>query len=269
MRLYGMRKFQAQKDLHRPETGRSFSVQFHLLGRVPFDEFLAFQRRLVYEASGQDDGRITVLLCEHPALITVGRTGSRRHIRLTSRQLRERRLEVRWVSRGGGCILHGPGQISVYPIVPLRWHGWTVGEYLRRLRWALIQTMDQLAVRHEIKGRPAGIWGRSGQLAAWGVAVRNWVTSHGAYVNVNPVMTQYPFVDVIDPDGTERGEKSTMGCLLAERRQAVTSPGVRARLIPLLAAALGTEQYHLITGHWLLGRRSSEESRHYAAAGQP
>lgn len=248
-----MPRFRAQRNVSELETSNSFSVQFHLLGTVPFDEFLAFQRRLVYEAGGQDDGRITVLLCEHPRLITVGRTGSRRHIRLTGRQLRERHLEVRWVSRGGGCILHGPGQISIYPIVPLRWHGWTVGEYLRRLRSALIRTMDQLAVRHELKGWPRGIWGRSGQLAGWGVAVRDWVTSHGAYVNVNPAMTQYPFVDVIDPRTTKQGEKSTMGCLFAERRQAMTPPGVRATLIPLLAAALGTEEYHLMTGHWLLG----------------
>lgn len=259
-----MPRFHTQKDLHRPGTAGAFGVQFHLLGRVAFDEFLAFQRRLVHEASGQDNGRITVLLCEHPALITVGRTGSRRHIRLTGRQLRDRRLEVRWVGRGGGCILHGPGQISVYPIVPLRWHGWTVREYLRRLRLALTETIDELGVRHEIKGRPAGIWGRSGQLAGWGVAVRNKVTSHGAYVNVNPVMTHYHFVDVVDPRSTQPGEKSTMGCLLAERRQAVTSSRTRATLIPRLAAALGTEQYHLMTGHWLWGRRSSGESRHYA-----
>ena len=102
----------------------------------------------MYEAGGQDDGRITVLLCEHPALISVGRTGSRGHIRLTNEQLRMRQLEVRWVSRGGGCVLHGPGQIAVYPIVPLRWHGWTVGDYCGGSGRHSHAHLDELAVRH-------------------------------------------------------------------------------------------------------------------------
>lgn len=250
-------------DFDGADDATRFSVQFHLLGTVPFDDILALQRRLVYEAGGREDGQITVLLCEHPALISVGRIGSRGHIRLTSEQLRNRRLEVRWISRGGGCVLHGPGQIAVYPIVPLRWHCWLVGDYLRRLRSALESTLDRLAVRYHSDCQRIGFWGRSGQLANWGIAVRNWITSHGAFVNVNPRMTHYSFVDVVDPLSVERGEKSTMGCLFAERRQAMSVPKVRATLIPELAAAFGTERYHLITGHPLLKetRRTHLESR--------
>lgn len=256
-----------QPHLYSGDSAASFSVQFHLLATVPFDDFLALQRRLVYEAGEQDDGRITVLLCEHPSLISVGRMGSRGHIRLSNEQLRTRRLEVRWVGRGGGCLLHGPGQIALYPIVPLRWHGWTVGDYLQRLRSALTRTLDELAVRHWSFGEGIGMWGRSGQLASWGVAVRNWVTCHGAYVNVNPVMTQFAFVDVVDPLAATSGQKTTMGCLFAERRRAMSVAKVRATLIPNLAVAFGTERYHLITGHPLLTARGRPhlESRHYAS----
>ena len=256
-----------QPDFHLSDDRASFAVQFHLLGIVPFDTFLKIQRRLVYEAGGYDDGRITVLLCEHPALISVGRAGSRGHVRLTSEQLRKRQLEVRWVSRGGGCVLHGPGQIAVYPIVPIQWHGWTVGDYLGRLRSALLGTFDQLAVRSETVAVQHGIWGRSGQLATWGVAVRNWITCHGAFVNVNPMMTHYPFVDTVEPLAAKRGQKSTMGSLFAERRRAMTIPKVRATLIPNLATAFGTERYHLITGHPLLTkpRRPHLESQYRAS----
>ncbi len=262
-----MPKFPVQPDLHVAGNAAPFSVQFHLLGTVPFPDFLVLQRRLVYEAGGHDDGRITVLLCEHPPLISIGRGGSRGHIRLTNEQLRLRQLEVRWVSRGGTCILHGSGQIALYPIVPLTWHGWSVGEYLRRLHVALTSTFDELRVRHESDASSSGIWGRSGQLACCGVAIRHWITSYGAYVNVNPQMTHYPFVDVMDPLKATPGQKTTMGCLFAERRQAMSVPKVRATLIPHLAAALGTERYHLITGHPLLDntRRSYLESKHRAS----
>ena len=262
MSMPGMPTFRANDDLFWPGGSACFPVQFHLLGCVPFDDFLTFQRRLVYEAGGDNDGAVTVVVCEHPALISVGRLGSRGHIRFTSRELKEHRLPVRWVSRGGGCVLHGPGQIAVYPIVPLRWHGWTVGEYLRRLRWALRETLDQLAVPHETVDHQIGIWGRSGQLVSWGIAVRNWITCHGAFVNVNPVMTPYRFVDVVDPLTLEGGRKSTMGCLFAERRQAMTVSKVRSTLIPFLAAAFGTRQYHLMTGHRLLTRRSCIAARY-------
>lgn len=273
-----MTSFSAHRDSPAGGENSSFSVQFHLLGSVPFEDFLALQRRLVYEAGGQDDGRITVLLCEHPALITVGRLGSRLHIRLTGEQLRNRQIPVRYVSRGGGCVLHGRGQLAVYPIAPLWAHRWTVGDYLSRLQQALTRTLEDLGIKPQSSSPHQGIWGRSGQLVNWGFAVKNWVTCHGAFVNVNPTMTHYPFVDVVDPmqidqryrsmsfetaKGRSSRSKSTMGSLFAERRRAMSTSKVRATLIPSLAEAFGTERYHLITGHpWLADNKNSRlESR--------
>ncbi len=267
MGISRMPSFPAQFGWHVDSENEPYAVQFHLLGEVPFEDFMTLQQRLVFEASGQEDGRITVLICEHPTLISIGRTGSRGHIRLTSEQLRLRQLPVRWVSRGGGCILHGPGQIAVYPIVSLAWHGWTVGEYVRRMRGALTGLLDDLAIRYDAAESRGGIWGRSGQLVSWGVAVRQWVTSHGAHVNVNPPMTHYPFVDVVDPLRVAPGQKSTMGCLVAERRQSILVPRVRSALIPRFASALGTDRYHLFTGHPLLvpKRRTSCASQYRAS----
>ena len=83
------------------------SSQAEATGCVDWADCQRLQRRLVYEAGSGDDGRIVTLLCEHPPLISVGRRGSRGHIRCTNEQLRHQRLEVRWVNRGGGCVLHG------------------------------------------------------------------------------------------------------------------------------------------------------------------
>jgi lipoyl(octanoyl) transferase len=249
------------------DSSAAHAVHFHLLGLVDFDDCEQLQRRLVYEASGNDDGHIAVILCEHPPLITIGRAGSRGHIRLTNEQLRLRRLETRWVNRGGGCLLHGPGQLAVYPIVPLRWHGWTVGDYLRRLQQAVAHTLQDLHIASVLSATDGGLWGRTGQLAACGVAVRNWMAYHGIFLNVNPSMTDFGFVDVIDPLRQVTGLKSTMGSWFAERRRALSVPHVRATLIPHLAAALGTARYYLVTGHPFLSplRSSWRAAQHRAS----
>src|SRR5437588_11512158 len=91
------------------------SLQVYLLGTVDFEDMLQCQRRLVYEVSG-DRSRAALLLCEHPPLISVGREGSREHIRFEPKDLAAREWPVRWVNRGGGCLLHLPGQLAVYPI---------------------------------------------------------------------------------------------------------------------------------------------------------
>jgi lipoyl(octanoyl) transferase len=249
-----MDQLAAQSNGKRAEGRGPFAVLYHLLGVVPFDACWQLQQRLVYEISGRGDGHITVLLCEHPWLISIGRLGSRGHIQLSNEQLRHRQLEMRWVSRGGGCILHGPGQLAIYPIVHLDWHGWTVGEYLDRLSAGLAATVEQLGVPPTRQEGFGGLWGRSGQLVQWGISVRNWTTSQGAFLNVNPQMTCYPYISSAGPLSVGGRRKMTMGSLFAERRQAVTMSNVRATLIPRLAAAWGTDRYHLVTGHPLLKR---------------
>jgi lipoyl(octanoyl) transferase len=236
----------------RQSVGDEPVVEFRLLGRLPFEAGLALQNRLVYEAGGLCEPRIVVLFCEHPQLITVGRCGSRGHIRWTDQQLKHERLAVRWISRGGGCILHSPGQLAVYPIVPLERLGWTVGDYLRRLQRALLDACETFHVRAETRPGSFGVWGRSGQLAGVGVAVRNWVTLHGFFLNVAPAMRCYAFVETFPQAAGEAGEKTTMGCLLADRHSTVTMTKVRAALVESLAAAFGSQRYHVFTGHpWL------------------
>ena len=103
------------------EAAGEASLQVYLLGSIDFESALALQRRLIYQVAGERSGAALVL-CEHPPLITVGRQGSRSHILCDSEELRARRWKVRWVNRGGGCLLHQPGQLAVYPILPLdRW----------------------------------------------------------------------------------------------------------------------------------------------------
>src|SRR5262249_32813732 len=101
-----------------PPRAADTTLQVYLLGTVEFDAALAPQRRLVSEGAG-DRSRGALVLGEHPPLITVGRRGSRAHIHAEPGELRARQWGVRWVNRGGGCLLHLPGQLAVYPVLSL------------------------------------------------------------------------------------------------------------------------------------------------------
>ena len=124
------------------------ALEAFLLGQIDFDRALDLQRRLILQCRDRDDGQIILLLCEHPAIITVGRGGSPGEIAMQSGLVRNRQIEVRWVNRGGGCLVHCPGQLAIYPIVPLRWHGFSVGQFLERFHAGIIETLDELNHLH-------------------------------------------------------------------------------------------------------------------------
>jgi len=223
---------------------REFPVHIHLLGTVDFEDCLSLQRRLAYDALSRADGRIVVLICEHPPLVTIGRSGSRAHVRLTGAELASRQLAIRYISRGGGAILHAPGQLAIYPIAPLDWHGWTIGDYLRKLQGALAELLIEFKIKPATTPGSLALAGRSGVLAALGVSVRQGVTMHGAFLNVNPEMRDFGRVEVAGGQ--------TMSSLLSHRALPTKMTKVRAALVTHLAEALLLERYHLHTGHPLL-----------------
>ena len=219
------------------------SVEAYLLGCVDFHHCLALQRRLAAEIAVRDDGQIVLLLAEHNPLITIGRGGSLSDITAQKRLLQSRQIDICWVNRGGSTLVHCPGQLAVYPIVPLRWHGLRAGEYLRLLQTGLAKAIEELNIRAECRPGRYGLWGRTGQLAALGVAVRDWVTYYGAYVNVCPAMGMFRLVagDPLEP--------APMSCLVAERHGAARMATVRAAVVRHVVEALGCDRYHLYTGH--------------------
>lgn len=229
------------------------SLEAHLLGRIEFGRALALQQRVVEAIAGRSDGQACLLLCEHPAIITIGRGGSPAEVRLESGVLKSRQLEVRWVKRGGGSMVHVPGQLAVYPIVPLWWHRFSVGEYLDRLQAAILDTLEHLGTPGQTRAGRHGIFGRSGQLVAFGAAVRHETTFHGAFINVCPAMGLFRRVDTDPQDFTP------MSSLAAERQKPVKMTALRAELVPRLCDALECDRYHLYTGHPSLRRSRGGE----------
>src|SRR3954470_22692141 len=103
-------------------------LEVYMLGVVDFDEVQRLQRRLVYDLG--ERGGAALVLCEHPPTISVGRSGSRLHIGPDDDALRSLGVKVHWVNRGGGCVLHLPGQLSAYVAVSLTRLGLDVQGYL-------------------------------------------------------------------------------------------------------------------------------------------
>jgi lipoyl(octanoyl) transferase len=233
--------------LHGPLSAESQSpaVETFLLGTLPYLRCLEFQQRLVRQVAERDDGQIVVLLCEHPDVITIGRGGRPSQVSGGKRLLESRQIETHWTNRGGGCLIHCPGQLAIYPILPLRWHDFSVGEYVHRFQAALAETLTELGVQIQTSAGRYGVWGRTGQIAAMGVAVRDWITWQGAYLNVSPALGLFRMVE------TDPGH-GPMSSIAAERCGVVRMATVRALLVRHLTEAFGCDRYHLYTGHpWL------------------
>ena len=177
------------------------------LGVVPYADALALQRSLVEDRRA---GRIgdTLLLLEHPPVLTLGARGDggRSHILASAESLATRSIEVHEAGRGGDVTYHGPGQIVGYPIIDLNPHRRDVHRYVRDLETVLIRTAGDYGISaHRVDGL-TGVWVGDEKLAAIGVRIARWVTSHGFALNVNTYLDHF---DLIVPCGiADRGVTS-------------------------------------------------------------
>ena len=171
------------------------ALEVRRLGLVPYAEALALQGRLVEErrAGAIDD---QLLLLEHPPVITLGaRTrGDRSHVLATEPELREAGVELVEAGRGGDVTYHGPGQLVGYPILDLRPDRCDVHRYVRDLEEVLLRVAAECGVTATRAAGLTGIWVGQDKLAAIGVRISRWITSHGFAFNVSPDLTHFRYI---------------------------------------------------------------------------
>jgi lipoyl(octanoyl) transferase len=142
------------------------------------------------------------LLCEHPHVITLGRNGNRGHLLASEHVLKQKGVELHATDRGGDVTYHGPGQLVGYPILNLGAIRRDVVWYVRMLEEAMIRATAEFGVSAERVEGKTGIWVRNHiaeeKLAAIGVHISHWVTSHGFAYNVS---TDLRYFDLIVPCG--------------------------------------------------------------------
>lgn len=175
------------------------------LGLVPYAEGLRLQEELVVARRA---GEIpdTLILLEHPHVITLGSSSDPGHVLLSEEERAARGIEIFEAGRGGDVTYHGPGQLVAYPILDLKPDRKDLHAYLRDLEDVLIRVAASYRVEARRRGGLTGVWTDRGKLAAIGVRVSSqWIASHGSALNVSPDLG---FFDAIVPCGLE-GEQVT------------------------------------------------------------
>lgn len=175
-------------------------MEIQRLGPVRYADALEIQDR-VRERLAEGTGPETVLLLEHPDVITFGRSARDGTALLSDAELRARGYDVHRVSRGGDVTWHGPGQLVGYPILDLARRGRDVHRYLRSLEAVLIDTLGDFGVRARRRDGFTGVWlDDATKIASIGVGVRRWLTLHGFALCVNCDLSRF---DAIVPCGLD------------------------------------------------------------------
>ena len=208
------------------------------LGLLGYAEAWRLQKRAVAarKAGAIDD---VLLLCEHPHVITLGRSGKRENLLASEHVLRQKGVEFHTTDRGGDITYHGPGQIVGYPILNLGAIRRDVVWYVRMLEEAMIRATAEFGVAAERVDGKTGIWVKNGnaeeKLAAIGVHISRWVTSHGFAYNVSTDLRKF---DLIVPCGIADRKATSLEKLLGRN---VEEKEVAPRIAKHLGKLLGLE----------------------------
>jgi len=209
------------------------------LGLIGYGPAYELQRRLVaaHKANRLPD---VLVVCEHPHVITLGRNGKREHLRASDHLLRQMGVEFHPTDRGGDITYHGPGQLVGYPIFNLAGIRRDVVWYVRQLEEAMIRATADFGITAVRKPGMTGVWVEvpgcgEEKLAAIGVHLSRWVTSHGFAYNVT---TDLRYFDLIVPCGTPGKRPTSLERLLG---RALSLGEVTPRMVKRLGEVFGLE----------------------------
>lgn len=184
-------------------SDRTLAVRRH--GPTGYPEALELQAALV-ERRRAGEIPDTLLLLEHPHVITLGSAGGRSHLRVPPGELAARGVGVYEAGRGGDVTYHGPGQLVGYPILDLKPDRKDLHAYLRSLERALIGALRAFGIEGERDESATGVWAGGAKVAAIGIRVSSgWITSHGFALNASTDLSRF---DAIVPCGL-RGRRVT------------------------------------------------------------
>jgi len=195
---------------------RTHRLRVERLGRVSHDAAMAVQAEAARRVL--DGGEDTLLLLEHEPVFTLGRNASAADVLLPPDRCRELGIELRETDRGGKVTYHGPGQLVGYPVLNLSPDRRDVKRYVTDLEETVIRTLADWGIRGARSTRPervTSVWVGDDKIAAIGVHLSRWVTTHGFALNVTD--EPLPFFGGIVPCGIVDGGVTSMERLLSRR----------------------------------------------------
>jgi lipoyl(octanoyl) transferase len=188
------------------------------LGKIPYKDAWDLQTQLHQQLVANKRAGYPApqshyfLLCEHPPVFTLGKSGSQDHLKLNPEGLEDHQIEYFKINRGGDITFHGPGQLVGYPILDLDLLFTDVHRYVRSLEEVIIRVLAEYNINAGRNDRYTGVWvdtspasGQSEKICAIGVHLSRWVTMHGFAFNVN---TDLAYFDHIVPCGIQDTDKS-------------------------------------------------------------
>ena len=169
------------------------SCQLQELGRVDYGKAFELQQQLVAERKQGIIGD-HLLLLEHPHVVTLGRNGHMENLLAPPEVLARAGISFYPTDRGGDITYHGPGQLVGYPILDLRdWKRDVVG-YVRAVEQVIIDTLAEFGISAGRVPKLTGVWVDGRKIAAIGVHISRWVTSHGFALNVNTDLSYFQYI---------------------------------------------------------------------------
>lgn len=165
------------------------------LGRMRYGEALGEQARLI-DARKRGTGQDTLLFVEHPHVVTMGRNGKTDNILASDEVLARTGIEYFETNRGGDVTYHGPGQLVGYPVLDLREWKRDVRAYFRGVEQSLIDALAGVGIGAERIPEPGfeGVWVQGAKIAAIGIHISRWITSHGFALNVDTDLTYFQYI---------------------------------------------------------------------------
>ena len=165
------------------------------LGRMRYADALQEQQCLI-EQRKRGDGVDTLLFVEHPHVVTIGRNGKQQHLLAGEYILARTGIEFYETDRGGDVTYHGPGQIVGYPIFDLREWRRDVRAYFRGVEQCLIDALAEFEISAERIAEPGyeGVWVGGAKIAAIGIHISRWITSHGFALNMDTDLSYFQYI---------------------------------------------------------------------------
>lgn len=187
------------RPMSRNREGAVFprTCELRDLGKIGYAEAFALQRDYV-ERRKRGEIPDQLLIVEHPPVVTLGRNAHMENVLADEDLLARAGIELHHTDRGGDVTFHGPGQITGYPIFDLREWKRDVIAYVRGLEEALIGGLSEFDIRGVRLEGSTGVWvstpGGLAKIAAIGVHISRWVTSHGFALNVDTDLTYFRYI---------------------------------------------------------------------------
>ena len=227
------------------EDGIGGSLAVLELGRVQYGTALEYQQLLV-QARSRGEIPDTLILLEHPDVITFGRGGHDENLIADQPTLDRLGVEVHWTDRGGDATYHGPGQLVGYPIIDLNQYGRDLHLFLRKIEDAIVSTLASFGVEAKPEPGLTGVWVGDEKIAAIGIKVSRWVSSHGFSLNVRPNLERF---NLIVPCGISGRGVTSLERLLGD------APPAEEALALVASAFCRSFEYEDVMGDTTVARR--------------